>query len=62
MVQVFGGMAVYGLTEANDALGTMSRPRPGRSAVELHVCSFSEAWITRTEDLPAGVVRLSSRT
>ena len=40
------------------ALGTMACP----PQVNLTVCSFSEAWITRTEDLPAGVVSSSFST
>src|SRR5437868_9657291 len=48
MVHVFAGMAWYELTEAKVALGTMACP----PQVNLTVCCFSDAWITRTSDLP----------
>ena len=63
MVQVPAGMAAYALTEPDDALDTMS---PGAPAAQLqwNLTAFclSEAWITRTRDLPEGEVSSSLRT
>src|SRR5260370_41129453 len=63
MVQVPGGIGAWGLTVPGAASVVMLPGSPGAQLQwNVTCCWLTAAWITRTKDLPFGVVRLLSMT